>query len=108
MGYHQLRMVGGYRSRRNPDLRDPVAVPSGLENGGKPCGRSDDHLRGNVRGSVSDLAHGSCVERLLRASLPEYPWSFVGELQLPAAVGRIRDLYVLHRFLIILVLRSAA
>ena len=108
MGYHQLRMVGGYRSRRNPDLRDPVAVPPGMENRGKPCSRSDDHLRSNVCGSVPDLAHGSCVECLLRTALPEYPGSAVGELQLPAPLGRIRDLYVFHRFIIILVLRSAA
>jgi hypothetical protein len=65
MGYHQLRMVGRYRSRRNPYLCYPVTLSSGMENRCKPCGRSDDHLRGNVRRPVPNLPHGSCMECLL-------------------------------------------
>jgi hypothetical protein len=32
MGYHQLRMVGRYRSRRYADLCHPSPVPSEVEN----------------------------------------------------------------------------
>ncbi len=32
LGYHQLRLVGGYWSRRYAHLRDPFAVQAGLEN----------------------------------------------------------------------------
>src|SRR6476646_6048403 len=70
LGHHQLRMVGRYRSRRNTDLGDPLVVPPGLENRCEPCGGSDDHLCGNVRGPVPDLAHGPCVDGLLRNALP--------------------------------------
>ena len=32
LGYHQLRMVGWYRSRRNTYLSNLIIVSSGLEN----------------------------------------------------------------------------
>ena len=40
--------------------------------------------------------------------LSEYKGSALGELQLAPVVGRIRDLNVFHRFITVLVLRSAA
>src|SRR6185312_3686566 len=33
LGYHQLRLVGRYRSRRNPDLCHSITVPPGLAHG---------------------------------------------------------------------------
>jgi hypothetical protein len=44
LGYYQLRLVGGYWSRRNLDLRDPFAVPSEMADRGKPGSGGDDHL----------------------------------------------------------------
>ncbi len=78
MGYHQLRMVGRYRSRGNADLCHPFAVPPGMENRCEPCGGSHDHLCGNVCGPVPDMAHGSCVDGILCTSLSEYKRTALG------------------------------
>ena len=50
-------------------FRDPLVVPPGMENRCKPCSRSDDHLRGNVRRPVPDLSHGTCMDGILRITL---------------------------------------
>ena len=70
MGYYQLRMVGRYWSRRYTDLCYLIIIPPGLENRCEPCGRSDDHLCGNVCGPVSDLAHGSCMDAFFTIPYP--------------------------------------
>src|SRR5690349_24690313 len=99
-------MVGWYRSCRNADLRHPAAVPPGMENGREPCGGSDDDLCGNVRRAVPDLSHGSCLARLLHPSLSQYERTCLGELQLPAPLGRICDLYLFYGIIVILVYRT--
>ena len=78
-GYHQFRMVGRYRACGNPDFRDSFIIPSGLENGCKPCCRSDDDFCGNVCRTVSDLAYGSCVDGLLLFTLSKYARTVVAE-----------------------------
>ena len=83
LGYHQFRVVGRYRSCRNPDLRDPFIIPPGMENRCKPCRGSDDHLCGNVRRPVPDLAYGPCMDGLLCIALSQYPRSVMAEFQLP-------------------------
>src|SRR3954462_13942170 len=106
LGHHQLRVVGWYRSRRNTDLCDPFTFPPGMENRCEQGSRSDDHLCGNVRRTIPDLAHGSCMECILHTSISKHTWSFVGELQLATAVGRICHLNLLYRITSILVFRS--
>ena len=65
MGYHQLRMVGRYWSRRYPYFSYLIIVPPEVENVYQPRCRSDDHLRGYLRGYVSTGAHGPVVVRIL-------------------------------------------
>src|SRR6187402_807248 len=77
LGHHQLRLVDRYWSRRNIDLSDLIIIPSGLENWCEPCSRSDDNFCGNVCGSISNLAYGSCVGCLLRITLSKYKRPFV-------------------------------
>src|SRR5690606_26164448 len=108
MGHYQLRVVGRYWSRRYPDFGHPIAFPPRLAYRCKPCRRSDDHLCGNVCGTVSYMAHGSCVERVLRITLPYHSRSAVGKLQLSVALGRICNFYILYRITVILVLRFIA
>ena len=92
MGYHQLRMVGGYWSRRYPDLCYLIIISPGLENRCKPCCRSNDHFCRNVCWPVSNLAYGSCVACFLYFTLSQYKRPGMGKLQFPVAMGRIRDL----------------
>src|SRR4051812_514152 len=108
LGHHKLRVVGGYWSRRNTDLRDPFAFPSGMENRREPCSRSDDNFCGDVRRSVSDLAHGPRMDGIFRSSLSQHERSALGELQLAFVMGRVRDLNILHRFIVVLVFRFVA
>src|ERR1700722_4790840 len=108
LGYHQLRLVGRYRSRRNADLRDPLAVPSGLAYRGQPGCGSHDHICGDVCGSIPDLAYGPGVAVLLYHALPQYAGAALAELQLATALGRICHLDILHRFPFVLVHGSFA
>src|SRR5688500_8065301 len=103
LGYHQLRMVGWYRSRGYADFSNLTAVPPGMANRGEPCGRSDDDLRGNVRGPVPDMAYGSGVDGVFCSSLPKYQGFPLGELQLAAIMGRICDLNIFYRLASVLV-----
>ena len=50
-----------------------IAFPPGLAYGCKPCGRSDDHLCGNVCGPVPHLPHGSCMAGIFHPALPQQP-----------------------------------
>src|SRR5690606_4101980 len=104
MGYHQLRLVGRYRSRRNADLGDPFAVPPEVENVDQPrCGSHDD-LRGDLCRVVSaGSQEPPLVRLLLGASASERVRLTLGELQLTALVGRICDLDLLHGFAGVLV-----
>src|SRR5450432_2940689 len=108
LGYHQFRVVGRYRSCGYADLRDPAPVPPGMAYGGEPCGRGDDHLCGNVRGSVPDLAYGSGLDGFFRDALPQYARPVVGEFQLSFVMGRICSRYLLYSIPVILVYGVAA
>ena len=88
--------MGWYWSRRYSHLGDPAVVPSALEDGCEPGGRSHDDLCGNMRRPVPDLSHGSRMDGVLHASLSQHTWSPLAELQFSAVVGRIRDLDILH------------
>ena len=63
MGYHQLCMVGRYRSRRYLDFSGIAVVPSEMENGHQPLCGSDDHLLGDSGRSVPDYTHGASMVR---------------------------------------------
>ena len=78
MGYHQLRMVGRYWSRRYADLRGTFIVPSEMENGDQPICRSDDHLCGIHGGYFPIDPHGSSLGWLLDASITEPLWFSMG------------------------------
>src|SRR5690606_1686287 len=92
-------MVGRYWSRWNPHLRNSSPVPSEVENVHQPRSRSYDNLRCDLCCVVPCIAHGSPLGRFLLGTPPSERVRFpVGELQLTAAVGRVRDLDVLHRF----------
>lgn len=80
LGYHQLRLVGWYWSRRNTHLRYPLVVSPGLENRCKPGGRSNDDICGYVCGPVPDLAHGPGLDGIFRTSLSEYKRTTMGKL----------------------------
>ena len=97
LGYHQLRLVDRYWSRRYADLRDLVAVPSALEN---VINRSAEAM----------TIFAVCCAGLFPIFHTGRPWLDywmlpfrissvpVGELQLPS-LGRICDLYLLLRIL---------
>src|SRR5215203_2235673 len=42
--------------------------------------RSHDHFCSDVCGTIPDMAHGSCMERIFYASLSQHTWSFMGKL----------------------------
>ena len=106
MGWDITNFVygGWYRSRRNPDLRDPAAVPPGLADGVNRAG-SHDHLRCYVRGPVPDLAHGPCWMAFFVYLLPIHRGTVVGELQLTPVLGRVRSPRI-SPFRFVLVFRS--
>jgi len=105
LGYHQLRILGWYRSRRYANLRHPFAFPSEMENVHKPeCG-GDDNLCGTMCGSIPTVPHGTCVVGLLASTFAKRIWFALGKLQLTALMGRIRDFYLPIGILTILVPR---
>src|SRR5450631_1702621 len=106
LGYHQFRMVGRYWSRGDPDLCNSFAVQTGLENRSKPSSRSNDHLCGDVRRSISDLAYGSRLDGILLSPLSKYAWCALAEFQFTVALGCICDINLFYCFCIILVLWS--
>ena len=53
VGYHQLRVLDRYRSRRNADFGDFVPAPPKMAHVDQPRGGSDDALRGDLRGDFS-------------------------------------------------------
>jgi hypothetical protein len=59
-----------------------------------------------VRGSVSDLAHGSRLVVLLYHALPQHARPALAQLQLSTALGRVRYLDVFHCIAALLVYRS--
>ena len=52
LGYHQLCMVGRYRSRRYTDLRRIVTLPPKMENGYQPLRGGYDHLLRSTSGAL--------------------------------------------------------
>jgi hypothetical protein len=53
-------------------------------------------FRGLVRGRVSGHSHGSTLARVLGFSLSEQPGFALGELQVTAPLGCVRDQHLLH------------
>src|ERR1051325_5316632 len=96
VGYYKFRLVDRYRSRRNTYFSGAFTFPSALENGNQPLCRSNDNFRGSVRGNFPGVSHGTCVDGLLGNAHSESVRFVVGELQLTASLGRIRDLNLLR------------
>ncbi len=106
VGHHQLRVLDRYRPRRNADLGDSVSVPAEVADLDQPVGRSDDAVRGDVRGHFPAVPHRPSVARLLAVPGAEYGSQYVAELPFAADLGRVRGFDVLHRIAIVLVHRT--
>src|SRR5699024_6441916 len=75
-------MVGRHRTCRNTDLCHLVAVPTGMAYGGEPLSGGHDYFCGIVCGSVSNMARGTRLGRILYFPLSEYTGSGMAQLQL--------------------------
>src|SRR6185295_215690 len=68
----------------------------------EPCRRSDDHLRGHVRGYLSADSRRTCLARLV--AVPDSALAGnLAAISFAAHVGRVRSLDLLHRFVALLV-----
>ena len=65
VGYHQLRVVGKYRSCRHLDFSRPVVVPPEVADLYQSGRLGDDHFRRYLRGHVPDVAHGTSLVGVL-------------------------------------------
>ncbi len=93
--HHDLRVLGGYRTRRHADLGDSVPLPVALAHGGVPLHRGDDGVRGHDRGALPDHPHRAPVDLLLAAAVSQ-PAVPLAQLQVAAHLGRLRDLDLPH------------
>ena len=57
----------------------PFIIQTAMENRCESCCRSDDHFCGDVRGTVSDMAYGTCLDSILLFALSKYAWCIVAE-----------------------------
>ena len=104
--HHELRLLDRHRPRRHADLGDSVPAAAALAHVGQPGGGSDDAVRGDVRRPLSADPHGPAVDVLLDAALSERPRFALGELQVAARLGLLRDQHVFHDLRDLLVRRA--
>ncbi len=101
---HQLRLVDRYRPRRHADFGDFVFVEPEVAHIDQPFRRSDDAVRGRLRGLVSADPHRASVDGVLHVPVPEYDGALAAIPQ-PADMGRVRGFDVRHGFGAVLVCR---
>ena len=89
LGHHQLRVLDRHRACRHAHLRDPVPLPAEVAHLDQPRGGGDDHLRRHVRDDVPGDPRRPRLGRLLDVPASE-PDGHVAQLQVPAALGRVR------------------
>ena len=93
----QLRLVDRYRSRRHADLGDFVFAEPEVAHVDQPLCRSDDAVRGRLRGLVSADPHRASVDGVLHVPVPEHDGDLAAIPQ-PADLGRVRGFDLRHGF----------
>lgn len=80
LGHYQLRILGGYWSRRYFDFCYSAAFQTEMEDEYQPLCGSDDYICRNMRRHVPCISHGSCVGWLLGIATAERIWFTLGKL----------------------------
>ena len=105
--HHQLRLLDWHRPRGHAHLGRPLPLPSAVEDRHQPGRRGDDAVRRRLRRDLPDHPPRARLVRLLARAVPERPRPPLGELQLAAGVGHLRDLHLRPRLPRVLVRRAA-
>ena len=95
--HHQLRVLDRHRPRRHADLGGALPLPPAVADRHQPRGGGDDAVRGGLRRHLPDHPPRAAVVRLLARPVPERARPALGELQLAARVGHLRDLHLRPR-----------
>src|SRR5436309_1472317 len=102
LGYHELRFLDRYRTRRHPDLGDLVPATPKMADLDQPFGRGDDPVRGYVRGNFPRHSRWPGLDGLVSGADSEQ-LRHLAKLSKPADVGRVRSLDLFHGVSFILV-----
>ena len=103
----QFRLVDRHRPRRHADFRDPAAAQTDVADLDQPLRRSDDAVRGRLRGLVPAPAPRASVARVLAVPVSEHDDALAAVPQ-PADVGRLCGLDLCDRLAAVLVRRPGS